>query len=311
MTVTCQPATVDGPAAAADPAVRQMIAESVTLSRQNIDVTLAFSNYTFTGGVFAANVTVQNLLNQTLGDTITGNASLYGTRVFFVSNPPVAVTSGSGTATIQAPDTGTFTASFQPYFDYSTPIAPGATSAAQNWKFKLATGVKGFTFSVEISTILPAEKSVRRWVTLSEEFTADSLTGVWRHTGSDIDAVGVGGTVLQYTASRGPRSVGFRRRIIARYRACPARPSHRCGPSVTAAPRCTTLPVPGLPSRWARPTRCMECGSLAPARLRGGRQWHGPGPERDHLEQDVRARRHGDAERGVGQRRDAYLGGGK
>lgn len=51
MTVTCQPATVDGPAAAADPAVRQMIAESVTLSRQNVDVTLAFANYTFAGGV--------------------------------------------------------------------------------------------------------------------------------------------------------------------------------------------------------------------------------------------------------------------
>jgi len=201
MTVTCQPATVDGPAAAADPAVRQMIAESVTLSRQNIDVTLAFANYTFAGGVFAANVTVQNLLNQTLGDTITGNASLYGTRVFFVSNPPVAVTSGSGTATIQAPDTGTFTASFQPYFDYSTPIAPGATSAAQNWKFKLASGVKGFTFSVEISTVLPAEKSIRRWVSLSQGLTADSLTGVWRHTGSDIYAVGVSGAVLQYNGT--------------------------------------------------------------------------------------------------------------
>ena len=178
LAVTCAPATVDGPAAAADPRLREVIAQSVTLSRQNVDVTLAFANYTFTGGVFAANVTVQNLLNQTLGDTINGNTALYGTRVFFVSNPPVAVTSGTGTATIQAPDTGTFTSSFQPYFDYSVPIAPGATSAAQNWKFKLAAGVKGFTFSVEISTVLPAEKSIRRWVPLAQGLTGNNLTGV-------------------------------------------------------------------------------------------------------------------------------------
>jgi hypothetical protein len=201
MLVTCAPATVDGPAAAADPAVRQMIAENVTLSRQNVDVTLAFSGYGFASGVFSANVTVQNLLNQTLGDTITGNASVYGTRVFFMSNPPVAVTSGTGTATIQAPDTGTFTASFQPYYDYSAAIAPGATSAAQNWKFHLSSGVKGFTFSVEISTVLPAEKSIRRWVTLNQGLTGDSLTGTWWHTASDIYAVGAGGTVLQYNGT--------------------------------------------------------------------------------------------------------------
>ena len=198
MLVTCAPATVDGPAAAADPAVRQMIAENVTLSRQNVDVTLAFSGYAFASGVFSANVTVQNLLNQTLGDTITGNTSVYGTRVFFMSNPPVAVTSGSGTATIQAPDTGTFTASFQPYFDYSAAIAPGATSAAQNWKFHLSSGVKGFTFSVEISTVLPSEKSIRRWTMLNQGLSSNNLTGIWRHTASDAYAVGVNGTLLQY-----------------------------------------------------------------------------------------------------------------
>ncbi len=201
LSVKCAPATPDGPAAAADPRVRQMIAQSVTLSRQNVNVTLAFANYAFSGGIFSANVTVQNLLNQTLGDTINGNAALYGTRVFFMSNPPVAVTSGTGTATIQAPDTGTFTSSFQPYFDYSTPIAPGATSAAQNWKFKLAAGVKGFTFSVEISTVLPAEKSIRRWVTLTQGLTGNALTGVWRHSGSDMYAVGLGGAVLQYNGT--------------------------------------------------------------------------------------------------------------
>ena len=47
MAVKCEPATVDGPAAAADPRVRQMIAQSVTLGRQNVDLTLAFSRYWF------------------------------------------------------------------------------------------------------------------------------------------------------------------------------------------------------------------------------------------------------------------------
>jgi hypothetical protein len=199
--VKCEPATVDGPAAAADPQVRQMIAQSVTLGRQNVDVTLAFSNFAFSGGVFSANVTVQNLLNQTMGDTVNGSLSLSGTRVFFISNPPVAVTSGSGTATIAAPDTGVFTATFQPYFDYSAAIAPGATSPAQVWKFNLSPGVKGFTFSVEISTILPAEKSIRRWTMLNQGLTSNNLTGIWRHTATDAYAVGVNGTVLQYNGS--------------------------------------------------------------------------------------------------------------
>jgi hypothetical protein len=201
MAVTCQPATVDGPAAAADPALRQELAQSVTLGRQNVDLTLAFSNYAFSGGVFSANVTVQNLLNQTMGDTINGNLSLSGTRVFFISNPPVAVTSGSGTATIAAPDTGTFTASFQPYFDYSAAIAPGATSPAQVWKFKLSAGVKGFTFSVEVNTILPAEQSIRRWTMLNQGLTSNNLTGIWRHTATDAYGVGVNGTLLQYNGS--------------------------------------------------------------------------------------------------------------
>ncbi len=199
--VKCEPATVDGPAAAADPRVRQMIAQSVTLGRQNVDLTLAFSNFAFAGGVFSANVTVQNLLNQTMGDTINGNLSLSGTRVFFMSNPPVAVTSGTGTAKIAAPDTGTFTASFQPYFDYSAAIAPGATSPAQVWKFNLSSGVKGFTFSVEVSTILPAEKSIRRWTTLNQGLTSNTLTGVWRHTATDAYAVGVNGALLQYNGT--------------------------------------------------------------------------------------------------------------
>jgi hypothetical protein len=201
MAVTCQPATADGPAAAADPALRQEIAESVTLGRQNIDLTLAFSGYAFSAGVFSAKVTVQNLLNQTMGDTINGNLSLSGTRVFFMGNPPVAVTSGSGTATIAAPDTGTFTASFQPYFDYSAAIAPGATSPSQTWNFKLTSGVKGFTFSVEVNTILPAEQSIRRWTMLTQGLTSNNLTGIWRHTATDAYAVGVNGALLQYNGS--------------------------------------------------------------------------------------------------------------
>jgi hypothetical protein len=201
LAVSCAPATVDGPAAAADPAARAFIAQSVTLGRQNIDVTLAFANYALSGGVFSANVTVQNLLNQTMGDTINGNSSLTGTRVFFMSNPAVAVTSGTGTATVEAPDTGTFTASFQPYFDYGAAIAPNATSPAQSWKFKLGAGVEGFTFSVEISTILPAEKSIRRWVTLSQGLTGNDLSGIWRHSASDAYAVGLSGALLEYNGS--------------------------------------------------------------------------------------------------------------
>src|SRR5579883_356693 len=199
-TVACTPAR----GSAAD-ARGRTIAYDVIMGRQNIDVTLAFSGFRYKvlgGGKahFSFNVTLHNLLNQPLGTTDGQNPAPQQTRVFVYSGP--SVTTGKGTIAVSNP-TGfsTFTQSNQAYFQYASPIQPGATTPATSWIMQLDTAVHGFQFSVEIDAPLPAEKSVRRWTLLRQGLTSDSLTGVWQHTASDVFAVGLGGTLLNYNGS--------------------------------------------------------------------------------------------------------------
>ena len=199
--VSCAPATSSGPAAASSEQARQqVVAQDVIVGRQNVDVALAFTSVTFSGGTLSANTTIKNLLNQPLGENANGTTNPNGTRIFFVVAP--AVTSGSGTVTVSNADgVSTFTTGLQPYFQYPGPIAPSATSAAKAWKFAMSAGVKGFTFSVEVDAALPAEKSIRRWVVMSQSLTTNRLSGVWARSTSDVYAVG-SNTILQYDGTK-------------------------------------------------------------------------------------------------------------
>lgn len=189
----------------------------VIVGRQNIDVTLALSNFSYSAstGIFQFNSTLTNLLNQPLGTTDGVHPTSTATRVFFYTLP--AVTKGVGTVTVNNADgTGFFTQSQpQPYYQYTSPIAPAATTAPKTWQLKITGTVTNFTFSVEVDAALPAEHSIRRWVTLWQGLTNDSLTSVWMRSASDVYAVGLSGSLLEYNGTTWstvtpPKSGGFR-----------------------------------------------------------------------------------------------------
>jgi hypothetical protein len=191
-TVQCAPKSID----------RQGVALDVIVGRQNIDVTLAFSGTTYSSGtgVFSTNATVTNLMNQPLGTTNGTTASPNGTRVFFTSGPDVS--GGTGTVTLSNADgVGVFTASNQPYFQYSAIIQPSATSATKTWTFQLTSGVTNFTFFVEVDAPMPAEGSIRHWTVLRQGLQNNALTGVWQASPTNVWAVGLNNTFLQNTGS--------------------------------------------------------------------------------------------------------------
>ena len=178
-------------------------ASNVIFGRQNVDVTVALSGFTYsaTTGIFGLNATIKNLLNQPLGTTDGVNSTANATRIFFYTLP--AVTHGVGTITVNnANGTGFFTQSRpQPYYQYASPIAPNGTSASKTWQLKLTGSVTAFNFALEINAALPAEKSIRRWVALRQGLTSDSLTSVWMRSASDMYAVGLGGTLLEWNGT--------------------------------------------------------------------------------------------------------------
>lgn len=117
---------------------------------QGVYVRLASANNAYETGdtVFRTEVTLQNLLTQAMGTTDGATPHPEGVRVFFHTPPafPVVVL-GDGTAS--------FTGADQPFFRYPGILAPGATSAAKAWRFRVPGTLTGFTFQVAVSAPVP------------------------------------------------------------------------------------------------------------------------------------------------------------
>ena len=123
---------------------------SVIIGGQHQFVTLTSSNITVTADTFAFDVTVTNLIPQSLGTTNGSSADPAGVRVFFASGP---TGSPSGTVTVANPDgTGTFTAAGQPYFQYNGMLKQDSVTAVKRWKLQFSPGVTSLTFTVLVST---------------------------------------------------------------------------------------------------------------------------------------------------------------
>jgi hypothetical protein len=82
-----------------------------------------------------------------------------GVKVFFNSGP--TVTGGTGTVSVNPDGTGTFTASNQAYYEYSSGavLASGATTSPKTWNFTVDPTVKTFEFQVFVTTRLKDEVS--------------------------------------------------------------------------------------------------------------------------------------------------------
>jgi hypothetical protein len=123
---------------------------SVIIGGQHQFVTLTSSNISVNVDTFAFDVTVTNLIPQTLGTTDGSSADAAGVRVFFASGPTA---SPAGTVTVANPDgTGTFTAAGQPYFQYAGLLEENDVSAVKRWKLQFSPGVTNLSFTVLVST---------------------------------------------------------------------------------------------------------------------------------------------------------------
>lgn len=132
-----------------------------TIGGQGRYVRLTSSNVTSGGGTFSMDVTVQNLSNLAMGtaDGVTPHAD--GVRVFFHSGPTA---SPSGSVAVSNPSgEAFFTAADQPYFEYAGAELGGdaileeaEVSSSKPWTFSVDGGATSFSFTVYVSTEVPA-----------------------------------------------------------------------------------------------------------------------------------------------------------
>jgi hypothetical protein len=219
--------------ACAQPSAQTGGAAHLVVGGQGTYVYLEGSNVGFNevNDVWSADVTVQNLIPQALGTTDGSALDPAGVRVFFETLP--TPTSGSGAVTIlNATGTATFTASNQPYYQWSEVLAPNQTSGALTWDFGVTPDVAAFTFAVYVAAQVQFPDG---WVdvtgapdTVVADGTPRSLTAVvrsvvgnelpgetvhWTTSDPSIATVTesgaftpVGGGGVTITATSGPRS---------------------------------------------------------------------------------------------------------
>jgi alpha-tubulin suppressor-like RCC1 family protein len=134
-----------------------VVVRSVYLGEQGVQVFFATDSVKLSGGVFSFQGTVQNLLSEPLG-TADGLTPAPDSIIVFFSQTPVA-TQGSGNIRVQAPDTGTFTATNQPYYQYLGLLPSNGTTAPLLWNFNVDAGVQKFAFNLYVAGQVPDTSS--------------------------------------------------------------------------------------------------------------------------------------------------------
>ena len=169
------------------------------IGSQGVYVTLRSANvaYHSAGDTFQGDISVQNLLAQTLGDS---NGVATGVRVFFLTDPAAPVVTVTDSV-------GTFTTTGQHYFVYHQSIGPFAVSTPQTWKWALH-GQASFTFTVAVDAKVEAEGGVLRW---SPQLTTGTFNGIWGANANAVFAVTDEGSIWRFngTTWRNQPSGGF------------------------------------------------------------------------------------------------------
>ncbi|HEX8245887.1 MAG TPA: invasin domain 3-containing protein, partial [Longimicrobium sp.] len=115
----------------------------VELTSTNVASTPNGSNYDYT-----FDVTVKNLIPQTLGTTDGTTTDADSVRVFF-STPPTT-TEGTGQVNVVGAGTSTFTATGQLYYQFPGPLPQNAVTPARTWRFQMPNTVVRFDFLVYV-----------------------------------------------------------------------------------------------------------------------------------------------------------------
>ena len=188
--------------APAAPTLARGVSADLIIGGQNTYTTLTSTNVVTTGTTsLTADVTVQNLTGQPWATANGSTANGNGVRVFFHTLPTNGVT-------VNNPDgTSTFTATGQPYFQYSGAdlgvdniLASGEVSSSKSWKFDL-NGASSFSFQVYVTTQLPDEGGVLLWTpsTVAQAGVNENINAIWGASSSDIWIAGkAGANVLQH-----------------------------------------------------------------------------------------------------------------
>jgi Lamin Tail Domain len=125
----------------------------VLIGGQNSNLRLTSSNVSYNSGteIYQFDVTVQNLMNESIGTPDGTVADPEGIQVFFNTGP--TTTSGTGEITVANADgTGTFTRTNQPFFAYHQILAKDAVSSAKTWQLQMPPTVGSFTFTLYVET---------------------------------------------------------------------------------------------------------------------------------------------------------------
>ena len=212
---------------------------ALLVGRQNVHVKVTTSSavYTAVDSTFSFDLTVQNLIPQTMGTADGTTPHANGVRVFFSSGP--TVTGGSGVAEVRNP-TGidAFTTAAQPYVQYSGSdlggdgmLSPNETSASKQWRLRLDPGVTSFAFYLLISAevqypsgyieVTPGVDSILEGTTASLSGTVRDAFGevvpgqtiTWGTSAAGVGTVDANGVVsgvapgsVTITATSGARS---------------------------------------------------------------------------------------------------------
>lgn len=129
-------------------------ADGLLVGGQGVYVSLAAANHAYNVGTqtFSIDVTVQNLIPQSLGTTDGATLDADGVRLFFAEDP--VATDGSGLPVSVSNPTGMapFLSGTQPYFQYDEVLSTNETSGALPWEFSVPSGVATFGFKVYVFT---------------------------------------------------------------------------------------------------------------------------------------------------------------
>ncbi|HET6232838.1 MAG TPA: invasin domain 3-containing protein [Longimicrobiaceae bacterium] len=170
------------------PAVGSDNVGAATVGSQGLFVKLTSTNTSFNSGtgIFSADVTVQNLITQTLGTADGTTLDAEGVRVYFHLGP---IGVPSGMVTVNNPDgTGNFVSgSNLPFFRYPQLLAQNQTSAAKTWQFHLDPAATTFTFKVYVAAkvkhengyvdVAPSPDTLQAGGTVQLSASAHTVTG--------------------------------------------------------------------------------------------------------------------------------------
>jgi hypothetical protein len=126
-------------------------ASGVLIGGQNTYLTLTSSNISYDAGldVYQFDVTVQNLLNESIGTPDGVTPAVDGIMAFFMEEP---VGTGGSVSVANQSGNAFFTNANQAYHTYSEILDKDEVSSSKTWQFSVPDGVASFTFRVLIAT---------------------------------------------------------------------------------------------------------------------------------------------------------------